>query len=153
MKELIGYTDGSCTDNGNDGAGGWAYIIIDEKNQETSSYGGEEFSTSNRMELTAILECLKSRKEKCNFTIYSDSKYSVNTINIWMHGWEKRGWIKASGELVKNLDIVKELFEICKFHKVKMVWIKGHNGNHYNEVVDTMANEAAIMFLPCYLRF
>ena len=152
MKEITAYTDGSCTANGNDGAGGWAYIIIDDdNNNETSNYGGEEVSTSNRMELTAILECLKSQKEKCNFTIYSDSKYCVNTVNQWMRNWQQKNWMKGDGNPVKNLDIIKEIFELCNFHTVKARWIKGHSGNHYNEIVDGLANESAKMFLPCHL--
>lgn len=51
------YTDGSCS--GNPGPGGWAAILTGRKTIKAVS-GGIPGTTSNRMELTAVLEGLKT---------------------------------------------------------------------------------------------
>ena len=57
--DYIIYTDGACL--GNPGPGGWATIIFDKKNEKRiQRVGSEVTTTNNRMELTAIIESLKS---------------------------------------------------------------------------------------------
>ena len=124
MQEI--YTDGSCL--GNPGPGGFAFIINNEDNELWYSEG-QQSTTNNQMELTAVIECLDYVKEKC--IIYTDSKYVINCAKgVW-----KR---KANVDLWKKYDIA------TKNKTIHFEWVKGHNGNDYNEKVDKMAREEAI---------
>ena len=72
MKNVEIYTDGACS--GNPGKGGWgAVLVYGERKKEIS--GGNENTTNNRMELTAVIESLKALKEPCNVTVTTHSKY------------------------------------------------------------------------------
>ena len=137
--KLIVYTDGSCVSN--PGPGGWAVI---GPNFELS--GNHPETTNNRMEMTAIVESLKYFKESDfhKMEIVSDSQYSIDTFSKWMYAWEKRGWKKNNGE-IKNLDIIKEAFDLLKDNRDKVTFkkVKGHAGHPLNERADELAKAEA----------
>ena len=93
------------------------------------------------MELMAILTALKhieqSDEQFFKPTIYSDSAYCVNLINEWMYSWERKGWKRPKGQEVKNLEIIKQIFELASLAEIKKV--KGHAGIQWNEYVDQLA--------------
>ena len=60
MKHVDIFTDGACS--GNPGAGGWGVILRYGKNEKELS-GGADLTTNNQMELSAVIEALKSLKE------------------------------------------------------------------------------------------
>ena len=134
------YTDGACS--GNPGAGGWASVLLYEQHKK-EIYGNAKETTNNRMELTAVIEALKALKRPCNVTLYSDSKYVVDSVNKdWVYKWEANNWIKSDKKPALNVDLWKELLALLEIHRVKFVWIKGHNGNVYNERCDELAVSA-----------
>lgn len=129
------YTDGSCSPN--PGPGGFAAI----KDTELIITGHEEMSTNIRMEGRAIEAALKNA-DGAECQIFSDSEFWVNVITKWGHSWKANGWMKKGGD-IKNLDMVKELFEV--YHKTKsaqIIWVRGHVGNPENEAADVWANKA-----------
>lgn len=136
MKITI-YTDGSAL--GNPGPGGYGIVLMAGKHYKEVSQG-YRLTTNNRMELLSVilgLEMLK--KPGCDVTIYSDSKYVVDSVEKqWVFGWEKKGFKKK-----KNVDLWKRFLAIYPKHKVSFVWVKGHAGNKYNEVCDQLAVQAA----------
>lgn len=136
------FTDGACS--GNPGIGGWG-ALLRYKDIEKELSGGEENTTNNRMELTAVLEALKALKTTCNITLYTDSKYVMCGITEWLENWKKNGWKTSNKKnAVKNIDLWQQLDEIIKHHQIRWVWVKGHNGHIENERVDTLArNEVA----------
>ena len=72
-------------------------------------------------------------------TIFSDSKYVVDSVEKgWVFGWVKKGF---SGK--KNADLWKRFLAEYAKHSVKFIWVKGHAGNHYNEICDQLAVAAA----------
>lgn len=134
------YTDGACS--GNPGAGGWASVLLYEQHKK-EIYGNAKETTNNRMELTAVIEALKALKRPCNVTLYSDSKYIVDSVNKdWVYKWEANNWIKSDKKPALNVDLWKELLALLEIHRVKFVWVKGHNGNVYNERCDELAISA-----------
>lgn len=134
------YTDGACS--GNPGVGGWASVLLYEQHKK-ELYGNDKETTNNRMELTAVIEALKALKRPCNVTLYSDSKYVVDSINKdWVYKWEANNWIKSDRKPALNTDLWKELLTLLEVHRVKFVWVKGHNGNEYNERCDELAVKA-----------
>ncbi len=135
MKRVTIFSDGSSL--GNPGPGGWG-TILRYGNREKELSGAEAMTTNNRMELTAVIEGLKALKEPCDVTIYSDSSYVVKAINEWLDDWIKRDFKK-----VKNPDLWREYLEAAKPHRVKAVWVRGHNGHAENERCDELARRSA----------
>jgi len=135
------YTDGSCL--GNPGPGGWGAILLYKEHQKKIS-GSNPATTNNRMEMQAVVEALKLiKKESAKVIIYTDSQYVKDGISKWIFAWKKNGWRNANRKLIKNVDLWQELdLEVSK-HRVEWVWVKGHSGNHYNEIVDELARKAA----------
>ena len=131
------YTDGAAT--GNPGPGGFGTVLISGNHRKELS-AGYRLTTNNRMELLAVIVGLEALKvSNCNVTIYSDSKYVVDSVEKkWIYGWLKIGF---KGK--KNADLWKRFIDIYKKHNVKFVWIKGHAGIKENEVCDRLAVEAA----------
>lgn len=136
------FTDGACS--GNPGIGGWG-ALLRYKDIEKELSGGEQNTTNNRMELTAVIEALKALKTVCNITLYTDSKYVMCGITEWLENWKKNSWKTANKKSdVKNVDLWQQLDELIKKHEIRWVWVKGHNGHPENERVDALArNEVA----------
>lgn len=138
MNKVLLYTDGACS--GNPGPGGYAAILVCGV-YEKEIKGGEAETTNNRMELLAVIEGLKCLKEKCEVTVYSDSSYVINAFTKgWIYSWQKAGWKRKDGPL-KNVDLIKELYELSFKHKITWEWVKGHADNEYNNRCDKMAVE------------
>lgn len=156
MQKIIRlYTDGAC--NGNPGIGGWSCIRYDaETNTIYDAYtGGEETymdghlvqkkeTTNNRMELKGLIQALElatTKYKDYNVLIYSDSAYVVNMFNTWIYNWAKNNWINSSKEEVKNLDLVKKIYEYTKvdFPNYGVYKIAGHNNEIGNELADAYA--------------
>lgn len=131
------YTDGAC--KGNPGAGGWGALLeYDGKTREL--FGGEPYTTNNRMELTAVIRALAALKRPCKVRIHTDSQYVQQGISNWIRDWKRRGWKTADKKPVKNLDLWRELDELAGKHEIEWVWVRGHAGHRGNERADELAN-------------
>jgi ribonuclease HI len=137
MAQITIYTDGSA--KGNPGNGGYGVVMMSGKYKKELSEGFR-LTTNNRMELLSVIVALESIKNPSdNVQIFSDSKYVVDSVEKkWVFGWQKKGF---KGK--KNIDLWKRFLAIYPKHKVKFNWVKGHAGNEYNEICDTLAVEAA----------
>ena len=136
-KNVILYTDGACS--GNPGPGGYAAILI-YKGMEKEISGGEPNTTNNKMEIMAVVKGLEMLKEPCNVTIYSDSAYVVNSIDMgWIFNWQSNNWKKKDKSSVKNIELWEEMLKLLKIHNVKFVKVKGHSDNEYNNRCDKLA--------------
>ncbi|WP_284124613.1 ribonuclease HI [Parerythrobacter aestuarii] len=140
MKQVEIFTDGAC--KGNPGPGGWGAILRMGRHEKELS-GGEAETTNNRMEMRAVIEALNALIEPCNVDLYTDSKYVVDGITKWVHGWKKRGWVNASKKPVRNEDLWHDLIEAELRHEITWHWVRGHNGHVENERVDRIASDAA----------
>ncbi|MEP5937137.1 MAG: ribonuclease HI [Erythrobacter sp.] len=143
MKEVQIYTDGAC--KGNPGPGGWG-ALLRMGGHEKELAGGERETTNNRMELTAAIKALQALTQPCKVELYSDSKYVLDGITKWIHGWQKRGWKNASKKPVLNADLWRELLEAAKPHQMQWNWVKGHSGHPENDRVDQLASDQASVF-------
>ena len=94
------------------------------------------------MEIVAAIEAIKLVKEESDIIIYTDSKYLMNGINIWIHSWKKNNWKTSGNKNVKNVDLWKAIDELNSKHSIKWNWVKGHSGNPGNEMADDLANFA-----------
>ena len=144
-KNVILYTDGACS--GNPGPGGYAAILI-YKGIEKEISGGEPNTTNNKMEIMAVVKGLEMLKEPCNVTIYSDSAYVVNSIEMgWIFNWQKNNWKKKDKSSVKNIELWEEMLKLLKIHNVKFVKVKGHSDNEYNNRCDKLAVSESRKFI------
>jgi len=133
------YTDGACS--GNPGIGGWGAILL-YKDHCKEIFGGEAESTNNRMELRAVIEALKCIKKSIHVIVYTDSKYVQNGISEWIHNWKKNNWRGSNKKPIKNIDLWQALDqEAAKHQEIEWKWVKGHNGNKYNEIADELARK------------
>lgn len=142
MADVVIYSDGGCSPN--PGLGGWAAVLISPKhNKERAISGAEADSTNNRMELTAAIESLKVLTRPCEVEFHTDSQYLKNAFtNGWIEKWLRNNWKTAGKKPVKNKDLWLELIELEKMHKINWHWVKGHSGNKYNEICDSLVLKA-----------
>ena len=138
------YTDGAC--KGNPGIGGWGVYILG-KYDETDLNGFDINTTNNKMELTAVIEGLKTLQNKAEVTIFTDSQYVKNGISQWIYKWKKNGWKTASKKPVKNKDLWKQLDYLIIDHTINWEWVRGHSGNPGNEKADLLANKGILEHL------
>ncbi|MCK5862298.1 MAG: ribonuclease HI [Candidatus Hydrogenedentes bacterium] len=137
-KVVVIYTDGGCEPN--PGTGGWgAVLIYGKKIRELS--GGEDETTNNRMEMMAAVKALSALKHPCKVKLHSDSVYLVKGMTEWIHNWKRKQW-RRGNKLVKNLELWQQLDGLAQIHEVTWNWVRGHDGNHYNERCDELAGDA-----------
>lgn len=146
MKEI--YTDGSCL--GNPGHGGWGFIVYEGDEEVFRQSDKEWLSTNNIMELTAMDKALSYIQEyEGNYTVYTDSNYVKQGMTIWIQNWKKKGFKTSAGKDVKNKNLwvnIDEKYQNLK-SKIKIEWVRAHNGNERNEAVDLLARKQAEEFL------
>ncbi|MGJ7524404.1 ribonuclease HI [Variovorax sp. GB1P17] len=138
--EVVIYTDGAC--KGNPGPGGWG-AWLKSGATEKDLFGGELNTTNNRMELTAVIEGLAALKRPCKVLLYLDSQYVRKGITEWIRGWKAKGWMTASKQPVKNVELWQRLDKLVAEggHQIEWRWVKGHSGDPGNERADMLANK------------
>lgn len=134
--KIVIYTDGACS--GNPGPGGWGAVLLSGSHRK-DIFGGEKETTNNRMELSAVIESLKSLKNSSQVSIYTDSKYVMDGITKWIFNWKKNGWKSANKKPIKNIDLWQQLDKEVARHQAEWTWVKGHSGDQFNEVADELA--------------
>lgn len=130
------YTDGACS--GNPGPGGWG-AILRHNAHEKELFGYDPATTNNRMEMTAVIEALRSLKRPTPVRVHTDSQYVQKGMTEWIHGWKRRGWKTAGKDPVKNEDLWRALDTLSAAHRVEWLWVKGHAGHPENERADELA--------------
>jgi len=140
LTEVVIYTDGAC--KGNPGPGGWG-AWLKSGTTEKDLFGGELNTTNNRMELTAVIEGLAALKRPCKVLLYLDSQYVRKGITEWIRGWKAKGWVTASKQPVKNVELWQRLDKLVTEggHQIEWRWVKGHSGDPGNERADMLANK------------
>ena len=138
----IAYTDGACAPS-NPGPAGWGAVLIAPDGQtETDHFGFIGPGTNQIAELTAAIEGLTLVPPGDAVELVSDSQYVLKGLSEWRAGWERKGYKNSKGEQVANLALWKRLFALADARKVSTRWVRGHNGDPYNERADALANQA-----------
>ncbi len=117
------WTDGGCRPN--PGRGGWGVVIKDGEAVSTF-HGGRRRTTNNRMEFQAVIEALKRVEPEREAVVYSDSQLVVNVLSG-----------KWRGKL--NRDLIEKAKGLMRGRNVTFQWVRGHNGNRFNEMADALA--------------
>ncbi|CAO4370646.1 unnamed protein product [Caenorhabditis nigoni] len=142
------YTDGACSKNGTAKArAGWGvYWGEDSEDNEFGPVYGT--ATNNRGELIAVEKALEKAIEKglTKLVVKTDSNLLVQSINIWIHGWKRKGWKTATGSDVLNKDVLVKIDNLRQKLKVKFMHVRGHAGVDGNEKADELARKGAAMY-------
>ena len=129
IGEYITYTDGSCDNLSPYKAGGSAYIIIKDGKIIKTKNKGFIPTTNNRTELLAIISAVNSLPNHAKVDIFTDSQYCIRVLDGEYHK--------------KNMDLIKLFAKVAsKLDDYVFHWVRGHNGNKYNEMADELAYEA-----------
>jgi ribonuclease HI len=144
--EALVWTDGAC--RGNPGPGGWAAVVVPaDGSADVELSGGEAHTTNNRMEYMAAIEGLRSLPTGSAVCIVTDSKLMLDSMTKWIVGWKKKGWKTASGDPVKNQDLVMALEEeIGRHGAVRWHWVRGHEtgAEHAHKARNDRADRLAV---------
>ena len=134
--------DGSAL--GNPGPAGWAWYV----NDDCWRAGGWPHGTNNQGELMAVLDLFRATAHLPgeDLRVLCDSQYVINSITKWMPGWKRKGWRKADGKPVLNVELLKELDREIAGRKYTFEWVKGHAGHDLNEAADERARAAATAY-------
>jgi ribonuclease HI len=102
----------------------------------------EPDTTNNRMAIRSALVPLEALKGPSRVVFTTDSRYLVDGMSQWVHGWAARGWTRKTGQ-IENLELWRELVEVARRHKIEWKWVKGHAGHPQNEYANHLAIRAA----------
>ena len=100
------------------------------------------------MELMAAISALNALKEPCEVDLHTDSKYVMDGISGWIHGWKRNGWKTADKKPVKNAELWQALDEARTAPQGDWHWVKGHAGHAENERADELARMGMAPFKP-----
>lgn len=127
--DYIVYTDGAYSQMHDEGA--FAYVICNSNNEVVKRGAWKiKSETNNRAELKAIIAAIHHLPDDArNVKVVSDSQYALNTL---FAGWARN----ANKDLFESFEKVMSSKDISIDHE----WVKGHNGNLYNEMCDDMCN-------------
>ena len=131
--------DGSSLSN--PGPAGWAWYV----DEGCWASGGWPHGTNNMGELMAVLNLLQQTAVVPDEELHvlCDSQYVINCITKWMAGWKRKGWRKADGKPVMNVELLQEIDRVIAGRRVSFEWVKGHAGHAMNEAADQRAQAAA----------
>jgi ribonuclease HI len=138
---IIAAADGSAL--GNPGPAGWAWYV----DEDCWAAGGWPRGTNNQGELTAVLELFRATAHLDDeLLIQCDSQYVINAVTKWMAGWKRKGWRKADGKPVLNLELLQALDAAVQGRRYRFEWVRGHAGHPANEAADERARAVALAF-------
>ena len=103
-------------------------------------WGHAPRTTNNRMEWQALVAAYRQMSRDVTATIYTDSNNCYRTIAEWAPRWEMDGWVRANGQEIKNLDLVREVWDLARERpEVELRWT-ARASCRWNAYVDALAN-------------
>lgn len=101
-------------------------------------------ATNNKAEYMAFIRAHEVAPANVHMTVFTDSMLLYKTYTEWLPGWNRKGWKKADGSPVLNLDLVKRLDQIKNERKVTMTHVRAHTGGtDYHSIRNALADELA----------
>lgn len=119
------YTDGVSKEK--HGKGSWATIVVTDDG-EVEMHGSYTSTTTDRMELLAVINGLMALKEPSRVLINTKSKYIVNTVENSV----ENQFNATRSKHRNNIDLWETLFNLMQVHEVRFLWMKGSLKDEYN---------------------
>lgn len=157
------FTDGSAIHNGKPNCKAGYAVYFGDKDPKNIAKKLPRHPSNQHAELKAIETALDTlvnsrKKETKTIVIYTDSKYSINCVTVWINNWRKNNWKTTKGELVKHASLIRSIDQLVKTiekegTKVRFEHINSHttapsnkNSKEYriwygNNAVDKMAQK------------
>lgn len=121
--------DGACYHNGKpDSIACGSCVVLDNdeatkitRNDIKHATMVEEGGTNQRGELLGLVAALQYiYNNPGNFLVVTDSEYIFNAMTKdWVHNWQSNSWLTAAGEVVKNIDLWRKIYELkCDVERV-----------------------------------
>ena len=141
---MICYVDGSSLKNGQmNNRGGFGVVVLDDNENVIELYQKRNTDTTNNIEELRAILYVFLKYGLNNPIVYSDSAYCVNSLNQWIWGWERNGWLKSDGNPPENLEYMKTYYEYYrKGYRIDLRKVAGHKGIKWNEMADKLATFA-----------
>lgn len=145
------FADESCLGNGKEGdnpggAGVLAeYRHTDGRISRRDLWVSAPATTNNKMALTSVIEAFRglgSKDGRFSVRFTTDSRYIVDGMTAWVHGWARNGWKRKTGA-IENLELWHEAIRAVAGHEHQWCWVKGHAGHPQNEYANDLAVRAA----------
>lgn len=127
MSDYVIYTDGGCCNTSVYGEGGSAYVILQDNKIVSKCSKGFVQTTNNKMELLAIVSAVNALPERSRALIHSDSQYAIKVLCGEWRAKTNHKHISLFRDIVKSKGL-----------DISFKWVKGHNGDLFNEMVDSM---------------
>jgi len=125
------FTDGAYSQKNDEGA--FAFVIVKDNVEIMRKAYKISKESNNRAELKAIIVAVhKLPQDATGVQIISDSMYALNTLN---GNWNRN----ANLDLFEVWDNVLEKRECLD---IEFLWVKGHSGDFYNELCDSLCTNA-----------
>jgi ribonuclease HI len=110
-------------------------------------WASEPATTNNRMALRSLIDGVRSvssKREQLSIVFTSDSRYLIDGLREWVHGWARRGWTRKGGA-IENLGLWREALTVLRdgAHQYDWRWVRGHHGHPQNEYANHLATRAA----------
>jgi len=152
-RELIAvFADESCLGNGREGDNpGGAGALVEYRQPSTGElvrrdlWISDRATTNNRMALKSVIvtmAAIGARDARFRVAFTTDSRYIVDGMTQWVHGWAKRGWTRKTGA-IENLELWQDAIRSVDGHAVSWRWVRGHDGHAQNEYANYLATRAA----------
>jgi ribonuclease HI len=145
------YADESCLGNGREGSNpGGAGALVEFRRKagdivRRDLWISERATTNNRMALRSVIEsfrALSAKGRNLHVVFTTDSRYLVDGMREWVHGWAARGWTRKTGQ-IENLELWHDAIRAVASHSVEWRWVRGHAGHPQNEYANHLATRAA----------
>jgi len=134
------FTDGSAI--GNPGPGGWGAVLM-HGNRYWEISGAHPWTTISEMELVAAAEALRSLRDRARVELHSDSEYLIYGMRFFVFRWQRHGWRNRRGAQLLHREVWVELLALNSRHRIRWIWLKGHNGHRDQTRADALAYQAA----------
>ena len=137
LKQVTVFTDGGFDPSSR--IGGYGIVLRFGDSQKELSQGFRQTS-SNRMELMAVVVALEALKEPCKVLLHSDSRFIIDSVNTGtVFRWRQKNWKNRKD---KDADLWERFVLAYARHDVEMLWVKGHAGVADNERCDLLATQS-----------
>jgi ribonuclease HI len=145
------FADESCLGNGKEGDNpGGAGVLAEYRHADgrvtrRDLWVSAPATTNNRMALQSVIEAFRglgSKDGRFSVRFTTDSRYIVDGMSSWVHGWARNGWKRKTGA-IENLALWHEAIRAVGLHEPQWVWVKGHAGHPQNEYANDLAVRAA----------
>lgn len=151
------FTDGSCIQcakNKKNRPAGYACVFPEYPQHNYAAKLEGPTKTNNRAEYMACIKAFEiasviDPSRTMVLCVHTDSELMINSLTKWLPGWKAKGWKKADGSPVLNVDLLKimdaekqkrvTIFKHVKAHTGKTDWASIHN-----DMADKMAKSAAL---------